>query len=147
MVIILIPAAILHDIGWSKVSLELQLSKNKSKKHKALVEHIKQAPPIIRNILKNLGYDKRKIEQIIDIVVAHKLTDPTEKEKQMIIDADTLSDTYKDSFYSDTKSYGQTPMDTWKFRNKNTFYTKTAKNIFKKQLAKRLEEIETTKSK
>ena len=144
---ILIPTAILHDVGWSEVSVELQLAEDNKSKHKALVEHIKNAPPIIRKILSELNYDKDKIEKIIDLIVAHKFIDPKEKDKQMLIDADTLSDTYKESFHSDVKSYNSTPRKTWEFRSKNTFYTETAKKIFKKQLNNRLKEIEEVESK
>jgi len=138
---ILLPAAILHDVGWSEVSEEFQLTKDKDKSCEALIQHIKKAPPIIKKILKELHYSDKKIERIIDIVIAHKFTDPEDKNKQMLIDADALSDTYKESFYSDVKSYNSTPRKNWEFRSKNTFYTKTAKIIFEKHLAVRLKEI------
>ena len=140
---ILIPAAILHDVGWSEVPKKLKLAQDKESKHKALVEHIERAPAIVRRVLSELNYDKERIEKIIDLIVAHKFTDPEEKDKQMLIDADTLSDTYKESFYSDAKSYNSTPRESWEFRSKNTFYTKTAKEIFAKQLGDRLNEIES----
>ena len=138
---ILIPAAILHDVGWSEVPIELQFAQDKESKHEALVKHIEGAPPIIRRILSELNYDKDRVEKIIGLIVAHKFTDPKEKDKQMLIDADALSDTYKESFYSDVKSYDSTPRKTWEFRSKNTFYTETAGKIFKKQLNDRLKEI------
>jgi len=144
---ILIPAAILHDVGWSEVLPDLQLAEDEANKHRALVEHIEKAPPIIRKILSELGYDKDIIQKIIDLVIAHKFTDPKEKDKQMLIDADTLSDTYKESFYSDVKSYNSTSRKNWEFRSKNTFYTKTAREIFEKQLNERLKEIEEAESK
>jgi hypothetical protein len=140
---ILIPAAMLHDVGWSDVPLELQFAKDKDKSHEALVQHIEKAPPIIRKILGELKYSDENISRIIDIVIAHS-SDPKDKDKQMLIDADTLSDTYKESFYSDVESYNSTPEKTWKFRSKNTFYTKTAKEIFQRQLAARREEIDKT---
>lgn len=141
---ILIPAAILHDVGWSEVSEDLQLAEDKEKKYKAGLQHIKKSPPIVRKILRNLGYDNVAIKHIIDIILAHKFSDPKEKDKQLLIDADTLSDTYKESFYSDVKSYNSTPKKTLDFRSKNTFYTKAARGIFQKQLAARQREIDQT---
>jgi len=138
---ILIPAAILHDVGWSEVTEKLQLTDDKKLKHEAGVQHIRRAPLIIRRILGKLNYDQNTIERVIEIVVAHKFTDPEEKEKRLLIDADTLSDTYKESFYSDVESYNSTSEKTYKFRSKNIFYTKTAKKIFQKQLKARREEI------
>lgn len=58
----LIPAAILHDVGWSELSLDLQLTEDKSKAHEALVQHIKKAPPIVRRILGELQYGKEQIK-------------------------------------------------------------------------------------
>lgn len=139
---ILIPAAILHDVGWSEVSEDFQLADDKEKQREALVQHIEEAPPIIRRILGELGYDRRRVEQIVEIVLAHKTSNPKEKDKQLLIDADTLSDTYKESFYSDVRSYSSTPRETWEFRSKNTFYTKSARKIFQKQLIARREEID-----
>src|SRR4030043_1412447 len=80
----LIPAAILHDVGWSEVSEKLQLAKDEERKNKALQEHIQKAPKIIRELLTKVNYDKDKIERIVDIVVAHKFTEPKEKEKQIL---------------------------------------------------------------
>ena len=142
---ILMPAAILHDVGWSEVPKDLQLSKDKNKQYEALLQHIEKGPPLIRKILKDLHYDKEKIDKVIDIVSAHKFTDPEDKDKQLLIDADTLSDTYKESFYSDVEAYGSTPSENLKFRSKNKFYTNTARKIFEKHLSARRREIETGK--
>jgi len=75
--------------------------------------------------------------------LAHKYADPEENDKRLLIDADALSDTYKESFYSDVTSYDSTPRKNFEFRSRNTFYTKTAKRIFEKHLDARLCEIET----
>jgi hypothetical protein len=144
---LLIPAALLHDIGWVKVSLDLQLAKDPDNEHQAQVEHIKQAPPLIRKILKPFNYSIDQIERIVDIVTAHKFQEPMEdKEKQMLIDADNLSDIYKESFYSDIQSYHTTLRKQYYFRSQNTFYTPTAKKIFQNQLADRLKEIEQSET-
>jgi len=138
---ILIPAALLHDIGWSEVSEKLQLASDKEEKLEAERQHLSKASPIIRTILSNLNYKKDLIEQIIDVVLSHKFAKPQKKEQQLLIDADTLSDTYKEAFYSDIKSYNTTPEEALAFRGKNTFYTKTARKIFQKELAARRKEV------
>ena len=145
---ILIPASMLHDIGWSEVSTTLQFASDERSEHEALLQHIQKAPAIIRKLLSELHYQEQDIERIIEIVQAHKFTSPkaSEKEKRLLIDADTLSDTYKESFYADAKAYEQTPLELWKFRSKNVFYFNTAKQIFKKELQERLKEIQTQQS-
>ena len=138
---ILIPAAILHDIGWYSVPVYLQKSKEAKKQKKALELHIKNAPPIIKKILKKAGYEEIKIKKIINIVTAHKFKNPKKLDKQLLIDADTLSDIFKEQFYEDYKNYKTSPEDNLNFRKNNNFYTKTAKGIFNKELKKRKEEI------
>ena len=106
---ILIPAAILHDVGWSRVDLALQKSEKADDKLKALHLHIENAPPIIEEVLSKVGYTKEDIKRVVDIVVAHKFQDPSEKEKKMLIDADAVSDAFKDQFYSDVAYYNKKP--------------------------------------
>lgn len=141
---ILIPAAILHDIGWSKVSLKLQKARKNPEAKKALELHLKYAPPIVKKILNNLGYGKNKIEKVISVILAHKFQNPRDLNKRLLIDADTLSDIFKEPFYEDAKQYGI--IQNYNFRKENKFYTKTAEIIFKKELSKRKEEIEKSQS-
>ncbi|MCK4539640.1 HD domain-containing protein [Candidatus Parcubacteria bacterium] len=139
---ILIPAAILHDVGWAKVPAALQKSNNKKEKIQALKLHIEYAPKIVRKILSKTKYNKKQIKTIIEIIVAHKFKTPIRPDKRLLIDADNLSDVFKEQFYSDAESYNVTPEQNYNFRkNDNTFYTKTAKIIFEKELEKRKQEF------
>ncbi len=138
----LIPAAILHDIGWSKVPLKLQKSNNESERIEALKLHIKLAPPIVEEVLNEAGYKKDRIEKIVAVVVAHQFQKPKDLDKQLLIDADSMADAFKEQFYSDAKAYGKTPRELYEFRKNNKFFTKTAKELFAKELEKRRKEIE-----
>ncbi len=138
---ILIPAAILHDTGWSKVPLSLQKIMRGSKAKKALELHLKYCPPIAKEILSSLKYDKAKIKEIIGVMLAHKFKNPRNLNKRLLIDADTLSDTFKEPFYEDVGQYEITPKENYDVRKGNKFYTKTARIIFNKELAKREREI------
>jgi hypothetical protein len=138
---VLMPAVILHDVGWSKVPVDLQKSENDSDRKEALKQHLKYAPLIIDEILTKLGYNKERVHKIIEIVIAHKFQDPEDFNKRMLIDADTLSDAFKDQFYNDVKSYGKRPEQTYEFRKKNTFYSKSAKELFDKELEERRKEF------
>lgn len=142
---ILIPAAILHDVGWSKVDPSLQTNAELEKKREGQRQHIEFAGDIIREILGKAGYAKKDIEKIVSIVEAHKFQQPEEKEKQMLIDADNLSDVFKEQFYSDSRAY-PTPTDVlYTYRIDNEYYTETAKKIAARELADRLNEIEQSK--
>jgi HD superfamily phosphodiesterase len=138
---VLLPAAILHDVGWAKVPKELQKSNNDDDQYQALKLHIKYAPEIIKEILTKLNFKQERIKEIIEIVIAHKFQDPEDFNKRLLIDADTLSDAFKEQFYNDVKAYNSTPQRTYEFRKKNTFYTKSAKELFDKELEERKKEI------
>ncbi len=139
---IMIPAAMLHDIGWSDVPKDIAASGDKEDRKKSLELHIKYAPRLIRKVLGEAGYPEKDIERIVSIVVSHLSDDPDDKEKKMLIDADALSDSFKKQFYSDAECYGVTPENNYKFRKKNNiFYTETARRIFEKEMAERGKEI------
>jgi hypothetical protein len=144
---ILIPSAILHDVGWAKVPVELQNVKdrkegNKKIIRKALEFHIEFAPEIINGILTKLGYDKKIIRKIIDVVKDHKFKNPRDTNKRILIDADAVGCVFREQFYSDAKSYKNSPKENYEIRKKdNKFYTKTAKEIFEKEMRKREREV------
>jgi len=133
---VLVPAAILHDAGWAKVPVKLQKSNKKNEQLKALKLHIKYASPIMNTILTKIGYNKKLIKNIVEICLALKFKIPKNNNEKLLIDADSLSDTFKEQFESDLKAYNSAPGKLYKFREKNKFYTKTAKQIFKGDLLK-----------
>jgi hypothetical protein len=143
---ILIPAAILHDVGWAKVSDRIQLSAKKSDMKLGLKFHLDFAPEIIGIILSKNGYTKKGIKEIAEIVKFHQLHKPRKRNKLLLIDADNLSDILKRQFYSDAKSYKNNPKDFLEIRKRNKFYTKTAQEIFYGETKKREKEIKKLNS-
>ena len=140
---ILIPAAMLHDVGWANVPKKYQRATNKEDKLRGMKLHIESAPEIIKKILQSVNYKAFQINEIIDIVQAHKFKKPRRLSKKMLIDADQLSDAFKEQFYSDVKVYKSTPEKLYNFRIKdNNFYTKVAKDIFLEQMRQRRKEFE-----
>ena len=137
----LIIAAILHDVGWANVPNNIQLSKDRDIVHEGMKLHLEYSKPIIRDILSSIKYSNNFIETIIDIVISHKFCKPKEIEKKLLIDADTLSDVFKEQFYSDCSSYNLSPVELYEHRKKNTFYTNSARSIFYYELDNRKNEI------
>ncbi|MFA6547692.1 MAG: HD domain-containing protein [Candidatus Magasanikbacteria bacterium] len=139
---ILIPAAILHDVGWANVPKKYQCTTNKADKLHGMKLHIELAPEIIKEVLWSVNYKISQINEIIEIVQAHKFSKPRKLSKQILIDADQLSDAFKEQFYSDVKAYNSTPEKLYNFRmSDNIFYTKVAKDIFLKQMKQRKSEF------
>ena len=144
---ILIPAAILHDVGWAKVPPKLQNVKDRKENNKKIIRkalelHIEFAPEIINKILTELKYDRKIIKRIIDVVYDHKFKNPRDINKRILIDADTVGCIFREQFYSDMKSYENTARESYEHRKSDdTFYTKTAKEIFEREMKKRKREV------
>ncbi|EKD56116.1 MAG: metal dependent phosphohydrolase [uncultured bacterium] len=145
---ILIPVALCHDLGWRDVPEELQMPNlSKEDYRKSIEQHLVKNPPVTQEVLEKAGYSQSKIDHIIKIILAHKFADPNtlDLEQKMLIDADTLSDVFKEQFYSDAKAYKRTPEEMLEFRGKNTYFTKTANKIFNRELEERRREIKLVK--
>ena len=140
---VLLPAAILHDVGWAEVPHDIQHNwRDPTDKRKGEKLHLIYASEIISDILKKLGYRDHQIDRIIEVVRAHKFQDPSELEKQLLIDADGVSDAFKDQFYRDIEIYENTPEQFYEFRMRDCkFYTVTAKEIFEREMAERKKEF------
>lgn len=73
---VVIPAAILHDIGWSAVSLEDRMSifrfdTPKEQKMKARALHQAQGVLLAKELLEKVQYDTALIPEILEIISAH----------------------------------------------------------------------------
>lgn len=141
---ILIPAAILHDVGWADVPVNLQKSDQREERLEGMKLHIECAPPIVEKVLLEAGYNESDIKRIMGIIVAHKFQENLiDAGKQLLVDADALSDAFSEQFYSDLKHYGNTPEEGYNYRKKsNQFYTKTGQEIFDKEMENRKKEFE-----
>jgi hypothetical protein len=138
---ILLPAAILHDTGWANVPRYLQKAKDRKRSREAMELHLQCSVPIIKEILSVANFDHKRIKTITDIVLSHKYKNPRILNKRLLIDADTLSDVFREQFYSDVQIYNVMPEDFYHIRKGNRFYTETAREIFNKELKKRAQEI------
>ena len=139
---ILIMSAILHDVGWSKVPVKLQLAwRNKELKRKAEEQHLEFAGEVIRRILHDTDLKTGDINKIVAIAESHLFKNPRDIEKRLLIDADNLSDIFKEQFYTDVREYKVTEEVQLEFRRKNKFYTKTAQTIFDREFKMRAKEI------
>jgi HD superfamily phosphodiesterase len=145
---ILIPAAMLHDVGWANVPKKYQRAIHKADWQRGAKLHIELAPEVIKKILKAVNYKAFQVNEIIEIVKAHKFCKPRKLSKKILIDADQLSDSFKEQFYSDVKEYNLTPEKLYNFRmSDNNFYTKVAKDIFLEQMKQRRGEFESIRNK
>lgn len=138
---LLYPSAILHDVGWSAVPVDLQTTTDKQNARKGMELHLSESVPIVKKILRDLNYQQKEIQRISDIIVSHKYKRPRNINKQLLIDADTLSDIFKEQFYTDAKAYCVTVQRMLSIRSDNQFYTQTAKVIFMREYKSRQVEV------
>jgi HD superfamily phosphodiesterase len=141
---ILIPAAILHDVGWSRVPIYLQKAKGGLRAKKAQELHLKYSVPIIKKILRIVDFENNTIRKVTETVLSHKFRNPRILDKKLLIDADTLADVFREQFYTDAKIYNIFPQEFYHIRKNNKFYTNTAQQIFQKELKKREQELGLT---
>ena len=90
---IVLPAIILHDVGWKMVPEEKQLNafgpRAKDKKTKRI--HEKESVRIAEEILIRLNYDKEKIPEILSIIDGHDTRlEALSLNDQLVKDADKL---------------------------------------------------------
>ncbi len=90
---IVLPAIILHDVGWKMVPEEKQLNafgpKAKDKKTKRV--HEKEGVRIAEEILTRLNYDEEKIREILSIIDSHDTRlEALSLNDQLVKDADKL---------------------------------------------------------
>lgn len=149
---VIIPAAILHDIGWSRLSKKERLSifrdkLNKEDKGKIQRKHEKIGTKLAENILKKANYILDFINEILEIISQHDTRKGFIAENEGIVrDADKLWRFSKKGFWTDTKRYKIIPERYYeKLKAEidfpNFFYSKNAKNIARQELKKRKNEL------
>lgn len=150
---IVIPAIILHDIGWSQLSKKerfLIFAKKPTKraKEKVRIKHQKEGVILARNILKKVNYDKNLTNEILKIISQHDTGKRfISKEDGIVKDADKLWRFSKIGFNADLKRFKITPTQNLKRRNslidqKGFFFSKSAKEIAREELKKRSKNYE-----
>jgi HD superfamily phosphodiesterase len=142
---IVIPAIILHDVGWKKVPEELHLKAFGPKSDPELTRiHEVEGEKIAREILEQLRYDQNKTHEILRIIEAHD----TRKEAislndRLVKDADALYRVTREAFPVNIARFGETfdeEMDRVKSGSATWFVTPSAKNIAARELKNRLKE-------
>lgn len=149
---IVIPAAILHDVGWSRLSKEqrfLIFNKRISKEERLKVRYKHQDEGVIiaRRILQKLNYDPQYTEKILDTISEHDTRVGFKSgEEGVMRDADKLWRYSKIGFWDDIKRSEITPKDLYLKRKAeinelNYFCYESSKKIAFKELEDRKREL------
>lgn len=143
---IVIPAIILHDVGWKKVPQDLHLKAFGPRATSPEINrtHEEEGVKIAGDILSKVQYDKDKISEILDIIDGH---DSRQKSlsinDQIVKDADKLFRYSQKGFEIDNQRFEETHAEGLnrlrKYLNR-WFFTQTAFRIAKEELRKREKE-------
>lgn len=154
---IVIPAAILHDIGWSQLSKRERLSifgdkLSKENKIKIRRKHEDLGVKLAKEILKKVNYDKNLIDEILEIISKHDTRQGfISKNEGVMRDADKLWRFSKAGIEADiirnefTFKFLYERLKT-KTELTNFFYSETAKKIAREELKKRKEEFQNVQN-
>lgn len=143
---IVIPAIILHDVGWHKVPVNLQLMVFGPKATKPELNrmHEVEGVKITKKILEKINYDKNKTAQIIKIIEGHDSRKKAISVNDMIVkDADKLWRYSKSGFYIDIERFDETfdeGLNRLRKNISNWFFTNTAGEMAAEMIKKREKE-------
>jgi HD superfamily phosphodiesterase len=144
---IVIPAVLLHDVGWSSVPEDRQLSAfgPKVEDPELTKVHEREGAALARAILVEVGCPPDRIHEITEIIVGHD-TRPAAlgREDALVKDADKLFRISQEGFAIDCRRFGLDPakhlaaierrIDEW-------FFTGTGKRLAREEAAARWREL------
>ena len=143
---VVIPAIILHDVGWSRVPENLQLKAFGPKAVNPELNRIHEIEGvrIAEEILLQVKYDQTKKEQILEIIEGHDSRSESLSLNDMIVkDADKLWRYTKSGVDIDVERFGETVdegLERLKSNIENWFFTHTAKKLADEEFCKRADE-------
>jgi HD superfamily phosphohydrolase YqeK len=140
---IVIPAIILHDVGWKKVPEALQLKAFGPKATSPEINrtHEKEGVKIAKDILEEVNYDVEEKRGILEIIDGHDSRKQSiSLNDQIVKDADKLWRYTREGFHIDAERFGESYVERLN-RLRNTlpvwFFTETAYKIAKEELQQR----------
>jgi len=149
---IVIPAIILHDVGWKTIpeNLHLVAFGPKATSPELNRVHEVEGVRIAKEILEQVQYDHRRIGEILEIIDGHDSREESlSLNDKLVKDADKLSRYDKEIFHIDIRRYNYTyeqELNRIRSHLEGWFFTKSAKKIARKELRNRQEELRDTQS-
>jgi len=140
---IVIPAIILHDVGWQKVPAALHLKAFGPKATSPEINrtHEQEGVKIAKKILMKVNYDKEKIAEILKIIDGHdSRKESISLNDSLVKDADKLWRFTQTGFDIDNKRFEETVAEGLNRLRKylpRWFFTHTANQIAKEELQQR----------
>lgn len=148
---IVLPAMILHDVGWKCVPEDRQLEAFGPNVRCSELNrvHEREGAAIAEGILKEVRYDEDKIEEIVAIVEGHDSREiPISLNDKIVKDADKLFRYSRKGFQIDIERFGETVeegLERLRSSLERWFFTDSARAIAAQELAERVKETVRSK--
>ena len=143
---VVMPAIILHDVGWIKVPEDEQHMGfgPEIQSPRVVKKHELEGVEIAKGILEAVDYKEEKIGEILEIIEGHDSRKETDSINESIVkDADKLWRFSREGFTIDCDRFNLKPMDRVKKKDldiDSIFFTDSAKQIARKEIQERLKE-------
>ena len=140
---IVIPAILLHDVGWKCVPEELHLKAFGPKATLPEINRVHEVEgvKVAKEILEKINYDQAKIEEILEIIDGHdSRKEPVSLNDKLVKDADKLWRYTKDAFQINRKRFEQTfeqHLDRLRSKLDIWFLTDSGKKIARAEMENR----------
>lgn len=143
---IILPAILLHDVGWKRVPEEFHLKAfgPKASAPEWQRVHEQEGAAIAREILQQIAYEEDKIKEIVRIIDGHDTRkEPLSLNDRIVKDADKLWRYSREGFVIDIERFEETfeqgikrlqsSLERW-------FFTESAKELARQELSHRNQE-------
>lgn len=143
---IIIPAAILHDIGWSQMPKKERMSCFKKFDKNIRIKHQELGTKLAKKLLEKVNYNPKLIKEILEIIKGHDLRKGFLSQNDGIVrDADKLWRYSKIGFWTDYRKISLSKKEQCGVLRRNIddkgfFYLEKSKDIARKALSDRMEE-------
>ncbi|MBN1188849.1 MAG: HD domain-containing protein [Dehalococcoidales bacterium] len=148
---VVIPAIILHDVGWSQLPRERRMlifdkDAAEDQKKGAVMEHQAESARLARTILRQVDYPEKLIDEIVEIVSQHDTRKGfISKNEGLVRDSDKLWRTSKEGFEAGKRKNRSPDPERMKkneemMKKPDYFYSETARKWAEADYKLRLEE-------
>jgi len=143
---VVMPAIILHDVGWIKLPEDEQYKGfgPEIQSPSVVKKHELEGVEIAKGILEAVNYDKEKIGEILHIIEGHDSRKETASINESIVkDADKLWRFSREGFTIDCDRFNLKPIERAKKKDLDIdriFFTESAKQIARNEIKGRLKE-------
>ncbi len=149
---VVMPAIILHDVGWIRIPEDEQHRGfgPEIQSPRVMKRHELEGVEIAKEILEAINHDKEKIAEILEIIEGHDSRKESDSiNKSIVKDADKLWRFSREGFRIDCDRFQLKPVERAQKKDldiNKIFFTESAKQIARKELEERLKESKNDKN-